>query len=81
MTGLRCEFYNLSGKDPAYAKLVIPILEQSSSVAFADNLIELMDKLDSHFTTQLMKMVANLGAHNATKRAEGSNKGDAAGKK
>lgn len=68
-------------KDTSYAKLLISMLEQSSSVAFADDLVEPMEELDSHFTTQLIKAVATIGAHNATKRAGGSHKGNATGKK
>lgn len=81
VTGLRCEFYRLAGRDNAYEKLVIPTLEQSTSVAFAENLAEPIEKLDSHFTMQLMKQVATLRARNATKRAGGRSKGDATGKK
>lgn len=67
--GLRSEFYELSARDPTYAKMVMSSLEQRNDVAAADDLTEAMEKLDSHMTTQLMKAVATLSASNATKRS------------
>lgn len=81
VTGLRGELYKLDLKGLAYGKSVITTLEQSYSVAIADNLMETMRNLDSHFTTKLMEAVAILGPQNATKPAGGSNKGYATGEK
>lgn len=67
--GLRTEFYKMVSRDPTYAKLIMPSLEQRNDVAAADDLSEPLEKLDSHMATQLMKAVANLSASNATKRA------------
>lgn len=78
LVGLRCEFYKLAAKDPTYAKLVIPTLEAKGEVAASDDLVEPLEKLETHLSTQLMKAVATLSASNATKRAGG--KGGAAGK-
>lgn len=76
VTGLRSEFYKLAARDPVYAKLVLPTLEQKNDIPAADDLVEPMEKLDSHMSTQLMKAVATLSASNATKRA---GRGGAAG--
>lgn len=76
VVGLRTQFYRLAAKDPTYAKMIMPTLEQRNEVAPADDLTETMDKLDSHMTTQLMKAVATLSASNTTKKA---GKGGAAG--
>lgn len=81
VTVLPYDFYKLAAKDPAYGKFVIPTPEESSSVPFANKLVESMEKLDSLFTTQIMNAVAIPGAQNATMCAGSSNKGDAAGKK
>lgn len=69
VVGLRSEFYKLAARDPTYAKLVMPSLEQRNDVVAADDLTGPMEKLDTHMTTQLMKAVATLSASNATKRA------------
>lgn len=76
VTGLRVEFYKLVARDPTYAKLVMPSLEQRNDIPAADDLVEPLEKLDVHLSTQLMKAVATLNASNATKRAGG---GGAAG--
>ena len=58
----------MAARDPTYARMILPTLQQRNEVAAADDLTEAMDKLDSHMTTQLMKAVATLNASNATKR-------------
>ena len=68
VVGLRSEFYKMAARDPTYAKMILPTLQQRNEVAAADDLTEAMDKLDSHMTTQLMKAVATLSGSNATKR-------------
>lgn len=69
VTGLRVEFYRMVARDPTYAKLVMPSLEQRNELPASDDLIEPMDKLETHMSTQLMKAVATLNASNATKRS------------
>ena len=65
---LRSEFYKTAARDPKYAKMILPTLQQRNEVAAADDLTEAMDKLDSHMSTQLMKAVATLSVSTATKR-------------
>lgn len=76
VTGLRVEFYKLVAQDPVYAKLVMPSLEKRNEISAAEDMIEPLERLDSHMTTQLMKAVATLSASNATKKA---GRGGAAG--
>lgn len=57
----------MAARDPTYAKMILPTLQQRNEVAAADDLNEAMDKLDSHMTTQLMKALGTLSASNATK--------------
>ena len=67
----------MAARDPTYAKMILPTLQQRNDVAAADDLTEAMEKLDSHMTTQLMKAVATLSASNATKRTgKGGSAGD-----
>ena len=68
VVGIRAEFYKMSTRDPTYAKLGVPSLEQRNDVAADDDLTEAMEKPDTHMTTQLKKAVATLSASNATKR-------------
>lgn len=69
VVGLRPEFYKLAAEDPTYAMLFIPSLEKKNDMVAADDLVESIDKLDSHMNSQLMKAVATLSASNATRRA------------
>lgn len=43
----------------------------------ADDMLEIMEKMDSHYNTQLLKAVATLKAHNAGKKT-GQGRGGAA---
>ena len=54
----------------------MPTLEARADVPASDDLIEPMERLESHMATQLKKAVATLSASNAMKRAGG--KGGAA---
>jgi len=74
--GLRTEFYKMAADDPTTAKMLLPALEHRQDLPAADNLVEDLEKLDSHMTTQLMKAVATLKTTTATKKAGG--KGGAA---
>ncbi|CDF40814.1 unnamed protein product [Chondrus crispus] len=65
IAGLRCEFYRMVPRDPTYAKLVMPSLEQRNELPAADDLVEPMEKLETHICSQLMKAVATLNARNA----------------
>lgn len=67
--GLRAEFYRMAGKDPMYAKLVLPSLERRGETAMADDLDNPLAILESHLSSQMFKAVATLKASNATKRA------------
>lgn len=78
VVGLRSGFYKMAHRDFTHARLVLPSLEQRYDVAAADDMVEPLEKLDAHMTSQLMKAVATLSASNATKRA-GKKKGGAAG--
>lgn len=61
----------MASKDPVYAKMVLPSLEDRSDMAASEDLVEPLETLASHMSTQLMKAVATLSASNATKRANG----------
>lgn len=67
VTGLRVEFYKLVARDPTHATLVMPSLEQRNDIPAANDLVEPLEKLDVHMSTQLMKAVATLNASNTTK--------------
>jgi hypothetical protein len=69
VVGLRTEFFRLSAKDPAHARLLMPALENQGTVAATDDIAETMAKLDTHFATQLMKAAASLSADNAIRKA------------
>lgn len=49
--------------------MVLPILEQRNDTTAADDIVEPLEKLDSHMATHLIRAVATLSASNATKRA------------
>lgn len=67
--GLRAEFYRMASKDPMHAKLLLPRLERRGEVAMADDIDEVLEKVESHLSSQMFKAVATLKASNATKRA------------
>jgi hypothetical protein len=69
VVGLRVEFYKRSAKDPMHARLVMPVLEGQNVTRTADDLDDVMEKLDMHMATQLMKAAASLHATNAVKRS------------
>ena len=68
VVGVRSEFYKMAARDPTYAKAILPKLQQRSEFAAADDLTAAMDNLDTHMTTALMKVVANLSGSDAMKR-------------
>jgi hypothetical protein len=68
VVGLRVEFYKRSAKDPIYVRLVMPVLEGQSDTPATDDLDDVMEKLDMHMATQLLKAAASLHATNAVKR-------------
>jgi hypothetical protein len=65
VVGLRTEFYKKSAKDPMQAKMVMPVLEGQNEIPATDDLDEVIEKLDTHMATQLMKAAAPLHATNA----------------
>jgi hypothetical protein len=48
---------------------VMPVLEGQSEIPATDDLDDVMEKLDTHMATQLMKTAAHLHATNAVKRS------------
>jgi hypothetical protein len=66
---LRVEFYKSSAKDPMNARLLMPVLEGQNDTPATDDLDDVMEKLDMHMDTQLMKAAASLNAKNAVKRS------------
>lgn len=78
VVGLRAEFYRMGAKDYSYAKLVMQIIEKRNEVDAANNLQKSMKRLETHLSTQLMKVVAIFRASNETKRADRG--GDIGGK-
>jgi hypothetical protein len=69
VVGLRTEFFRMSAKDPAHARLLMPVLEGQDTMAATDGVEETMARMDTHFATQLMKAAASLSADNAVRRA------------
>jgi hypothetical protein len=69
VVGLRVEFHKRSAKDPMHARLVMPVLEGHNDTPATDDLDDVMEKLDTHMDTQLMKAAASLHATNAVKRS------------
>jgi hypothetical protein len=69
VVGLRIGFYKKSAKDPMHAKMVMPELEGQNEIPATDDQDEVMEKLDTHMATQLMKAAASLHATNAVKRS------------
>jgi hypothetical protein len=67
VVGLRTEFYKKSAKDPMHAKMVMLVLEGQNEIPATDDLDDVMEKLDTHMATQLMKAAATLHATNAAK--------------
>lgn len=53
VVGLRSEFYKMAAKDPVHAKMVLPNLQRRNDVAASDDLVEALEKLDSHMSSQL----------------------------
>jgi hypothetical protein len=53
--GLRVEFYKKSAKDPMHARLLMPVLEGNNDTAAKDDLDDVLEKLDTHIATQLVK--------------------------
>lgn len=66
--GLRSEFYRLADRDPAYAKMILPVLEKRGELPTADDLDKTLRDLDAHMNNQPMKAAATLTASNETKR-------------
>jgi hypothetical protein len=69
VVGLRTEFYKKFPNDPMHAKMVTLVLEGQKEIPAKDDLNEVMEKLDTHMGTQLMKVAASLHATNAVKRS------------
>jgi hypothetical protein len=69
VVGLRVELYTRSAKYPMYARLVMPVLEGQNDTPATDYLDDVMEKLDMHMATQLMKAAASLHATNAVERS------------
>ena len=51
VTGIWCELYHLVAREPTYAKLVMPSLEQRKELPAADDVVKPMEKLDCHMST------------------------------
>lgn len=65
---IHVEFYKMTSTDSTYAKMAVPILEMLGEIVASDDLDGLFSDLQSHMTTQLMKLVAILTASIATNR-------------
>jgi hypothetical protein len=66
VVGQRVEFYKRSAKNQMHARLVL--LEGQNDTPATDDLDDVMEKLDMHMATQLIKAAASLHATNAVKR-------------
>jgi hypothetical protein len=69
IVGLRVEFYKISAKYPMHAWLVIAVLEDQNDTPATDDLDDVMEMLDMHMATLLMKAAASLHATNSVKRS------------
>jgi hypothetical protein len=69
VVGLRVEFYKKSAKNAMHARLVMPVLDGQNDTPATDDLDDVMENLDMHMTTQLMKAAASLHATDAVKRS------------
>jgi hypothetical protein len=69
VVGLRVEFYKRSAKDPMHARIVMPVLEDQNDTPATGDLNDIIEKLDMHMATQLMKAATSLHATNAVKRS------------
>jgi hypothetical protein len=69
VVGMRDEFYTRSAKDPMYARIVMPVIEGQNDSPATDDLDDVMEKLDMHMATQLMKTAASLHDTHAVKRS------------
>jgi hypothetical protein len=67
VVGLRVEFFKTSEKDPMHARLVMQVLEGQNDTPPKDDLDDVMEKLDMHMATQLMKAAASLHATDGVK--------------
>jgi hypothetical protein len=65
---MRVEFYKRSSMNPMHARLEMPKLEGQNDTPATDDLYDVMEKLDMHMATQLMKAAASLHPTNAVKR-------------
>jgi hypothetical protein len=52
-----------------HARIVMPVLEGQIDTPVTDDLDDVMEKLDRHKTTQLIKAAASFHATNAVKRS------------
>lgn len=66
--GLGTELYKMAAEDPSTAKMLLPGLERRQDMTAEDDIVEVMEKLDTHLTTQLIKEVATLKTSNAGKK-------------
>lgn len=57
VVGLRTEFYKIAADDPVTAKIILPDLERRMDLPAADDMVEMMDKLNTNLNTGLMKAV------------------------
>jgi hypothetical protein len=69
VVGLRVEFHKRSAKELMQARLVMPVLEGQNDTPSTNDLDDVMEKLDMHMATQLMKAGASLHATNGVKRS------------
>ena len=76
---LRTKFYKMVSDDPVTAKMLLPALERRLDVPAADNMVEPIEKLDSHMMIQLMKVVATLKVSNEKNKASRKKGGSADG--
>jgi hypothetical protein len=67
--GFRIEFCKKSAKDPMHARLLMPVLEGNNDTAATKDLDDVLENLDAHMATELMKAAASLHASNAVKRS------------
>lgn len=77
VVGLRSEFYKMASKDPVHVKMVLRSLEGRNDMAASEDLVEPLETLALHISTQWVNTVATLSVSNATKREKG--KGGPAG--
>lgn len=59
----------MAAKDPMYDEHVFPLLKRRGEIVMSNDLVEQMETLETHLSSQILEAVATLKASSATRRA------------